>query len=106
MEVEVPEGETPLGTVLSVLQTSLVKKVEAQPQSKEYVVAPITGRVSRILVKEGQRVEKGTTIATMEAMKTLIEVKSSMNGVVKEVLVAEGEVVKQGAPIARIAPRE
>ncbi|MCC6003278.1 MAG: acetyl-CoA carboxylase biotin carboxyl carrier protein subunit [Thermofilum sp.] len=102
VEVEVPEGESPLQAVLSVLQTGVVRKVEAQPQSKDCVVAPITGKINQLLVSPGQRITRGATVAKIEAMKTLVEVKSSVEGTVGEVFVKEGDIVKQGQAIIRV----
>uniref|UniRef100_A0A7C1GMB0 Acetyl-CoA carboxylase biotin carboxyl carrier protein subunit n=1 Tax=Thermofilum adornatum TaxID=1365176 RepID=A0A7C1GMB0_9CREN len=102
VEVEVPEGEPSLQTVLSVFQTGVIKKVEAQPTAKDTIIAPITGKVNQIVVSQGQKVSKGDVIAKIEAMKTLIEVKSNLEGTVAEIYVKEGDVVKQGQPILKI----
>jgi pyruvate carboxylase subunit B len=102
VEVEVPEGEPSLQTVLSVFQTGVIKKVEAQPTAKDTIIAPITGKVNQIVVSQGQKVSKGDVIAKIEAMKTLIEVKSNLEGTVAEIYVKEGDVVKQGQPLLKI----
>jgi len=102
VEVEVEERRSPLETVLSVLQTGIVKKVESPPLGKGVVTSPITGRVSKVNVKKGDTVRSGDVLAVIEAMKTLVEVKSNTSGTVTEVYVEEGGVVKQGDPLFKI----
>lgn len=102
VEVEVEEGKSSLETVLSVLQTGVVKKVESPPLGKGIISSPITGKVAKIAVNRGDQVRQGDLLAVLEAMKTLVEVKSNSDGVVVEVYVKEGEVVKQGQPIFKV----
>lgn len=102
VEVEVEEGKSPLETVLSVMQTGVVRKVETPPLGKGVVSSPITGRVSRLTVKKGDRVEAGDVVALLEAMKTIVEVKAGNSGTVVEIYVSEGAVVKQGEPLLKI----
>jgi len=103
VEVETPEGASPLETVLSVFQTGIVKRIEPPPVGKGVVRAPITGKVSRVNVEAGDRVEKGATLVLIESMKTVVEVKSDAEGLVEEVYVKEGAVVKQGDPLVRLS---
>jgi biotin carboxyl carrier protein len=103
VEVETPEGASPLETVLSVFQSGVVKRVEPPPVGKGIVRAPITGRVSKVAVGRGDRVEKGSTLVLIESMKTVVEVKSDAEGVVEEVYVKEGATVRQGDPLIRLS---
>lgn len=103
VEVEVPESASPLEAVLSVFQTGVVKRVEPPPVGRGVVRAPITGKVSRINVRRGDRVEKGATLVLMESMKTVVEVKSDTAGIVEEVYVKEGAAVKQGDPLVKLS---
>jgi acetyl/propionyl-CoA carboxylase alpha subunit len=60
------------------------------------IVAPMPGKLVRILVHEGDEVEPGAGVAVVEAMKMQNEIKSPKKGVVQKVLVAEGAAVNAG----------
>lgn len=66
------------------------------------VKASVPGKVVKIMVKEGDEVKEGDTVAILESMKMRMEIKSEYSGKVKEVLVSEGEFVEQGQPIVVI----
>ena len=51
---------------------------------------------SDAFVKVGDRVKEGDTLAVVEAMKMLTEVKAAEAGVVEEILVADGDPVEYG----------
>lgn len=63
------------------------------------VKASVPGKVVKIMVKEGDEVKEGDTVAILESMKMRMEIKSEYSGKVKEVLVSEGEFVEQDQPI-------
>lgn len=63
------------------------------------VRASVPGKVVKILVKEGDEVKEGDTVAVIESMKMRMEIKSEYSGKVKEILVSEGEFVEQNQPI-------
>jgi biotin carboxyl carrier protein len=74
-----------------------------QPVVEEFglkVVCEIPGRIVRIVVKEGDFIDKGQTIALLESMKMVIEVKSPYRGRVKKILVKEGSFIDVGQLIA------
>jgi biotin carboxyl carrier protein len=64
------------------------------------VVAPMPGKVVRLLVREGDEVAMGAGIAVMEAMKMQNEIKSPKKGTVQKLLVAEGAAVNPGDVLA------
>lgn len=53
-------------------------------------------------VKIGDRVSKGTTVAIVEAMKVMNEVKADQAGVIAEVLIHNGQAVEFGSKLFRI----
>lgn len=57
--------------------------------------APMPGMVVRVLVEPGQRVEAGTSLIVVEAMKMENEFKADAPGTVVSVEVEEGETVNQ-----------
>ena len=77
--------------------------VEAPPGS-ELIEAPLGGSVSRVLVKPGDRVEKGAVIAIVEAMKTECEVPSPAAGVVRRGRSPASRRRRPGAPIIALEP--
>ncbi|MGB6333508.1 MAG: biotin/lipoyl-containing protein, partial [Candidatus Sulfotelmatobacter sp.] len=64
------------------------------------VVAPMPGKVVRLLVSEGDEVESGSGVAVVEAMKMQNEIKSPKRGTVRKILVSEGAAVNAGDVLA------
>ena len=74
------------------------------PDGADLVEAPLGGSVWKVLVKPGDRVEKGQVIAIIEAMKTECDVPSPEGGVVRAVYAAEGRTIASGAPMIALEP--
>ena len=55
-------------------------------------------------VKAGDRVEPGTVLCIIEAMKLMNEIEAETSGVVREVLVRNEEPVEYGQVLFRIEP--
>lgn len=74
--------------------TSKFKKRESwlKPDERR-VEAVIPGTIQRIIVKEGEKVNAGTPVLILEAMKMRNEVLSPLDGVVGKIHVSEGEMV-------------
>lgn len=68
------------------------------------IVSPITGRVTEIRVKPGDRVRSGDTVVVIESMKMMIEVKSHLEGTIEEIYVAQGRPVNKGERLVRVKP--
>ncbi len=60
------------------------------------VKASMPGFVSKVLVKVGDRVEKGAPVAIIEAMKMENEIRAESTGVVKEIRVQDRQTVNGG----------
>jgi len=60
------------------------------------IVAPMPGKVVRVLVKEHDAVEAGQGVVVVEAMKMQNELKSPKQGIVQKVVTAEGASVNAG----------
>jgi biotin carboxyl carrier protein len=67
------------------------------------VVAPMPGKVVRVLVAVGDAVRARQPIAVIEAMKMENELRAGRDGVVTELSVASGQSVDAGALVAVIA---
>ena len=57
------------------------------------LLAPVPGKLIKVIFEEGSEVKKGQTIMILESMKMEFEVKSTKDGVIEKVLVSEGTQV-------------
>jgi biotin carboxyl carrier protein len=78
------------------------KRTRAQRAEREEILAPMPGKIVRLLVEPGQAVEAGQGVVVMEAMKMQNELKTRRAGRVAAVLVRPGETVSAGAILATI----
>ena len=76
---------------------------QAEEGNPQHVGSPMPGTVSRIAVKEGQRVLKGEVLASIEAMKMESLVCAESDGVVKLVHVKHGDAVPAKALLMELA---
>lgn len=65
-------------------------------EGRRHLAAPMPGKVVRLLVAPGRRVEAGQGLIVVEAMKMQNEIRSPAAGTVEAVLVAEGQAVAAG----------
>ncbi len=66
------------------------------------VVAPMVGKVVRIVVAVGDKVEMDDPVVVIESMKMENQVVAPVSGVIKEIKVTPGNVVKSGTVMAVI----
>lgn len=69
-------------------------------EGEQRVLAPMPGKVVRVLVKAGDEVKARQGLVVVEAMKMESEIKSPKAGRVKEVPVSEGQSVEAGRVLA------
>jgi len=74
----------------------------AHDDGAAHIVAPMPGKVVRVLVEAGQHVEAGAGIAVVEAMKMQNEMKSPKSGTVATINVEVGATVNGGDLLAVI----
>jgi biotin carboxyl carrier protein len=70
---------------------------EAGPRK---LLAPMPGKVVRVLAHAGQRVEAGESILVVEAMKMQNAIKSPKKGLLQKIVAAEGANVNAGDVLA------
>ncbi len=70
-------------------------KTDAKHQRCVEVRAPMPGLLSKILVKEGDKVTKGAPLLIIEAMKMENEIRATVDGVVSKLKAVEGESVEK-----------
>jgi biotin carboxyl carrier protein len=73
-----------------------------EAEGRQQIVAPMPGKVVRLLVKAGDHVEAGQGLLVVEAMKMQNEIRSPKSGVVERVLAREGQPVNAGEILAWI----
>jgi biotin carboxyl carrier protein len=78
------------------------KRTGTHGPEREEIVAPMPGKIVRLLVEPGQAVEAGQGVVVMEAMKMQNELKTRRAGRVAAIPVRPGETVSAGAILATI----
>ncbi len=63
-------------------------------EAENQISSPMPGKVVKIPVKTGEKVEAGQTLIIISAMKMESEYKAGKAGTVKEILVAEGDTIE------------
>lgn len=79
-----------------------VKKKRGAVDLNPSLEAPMPGKVARVLVAVGDRVTKGQTLVTVEAMKMEHALKSPRDGIVEALAAVEGALVNPGTPLVRV----
>jgi biotin carboxyl carrier protein len=74
-----------------------------EAQGRQQIVAPMPGKIVRLLVKAGDHVEAGQGLLVVEAMKMQNEIRSPKNGTVERVLAKEGQPVNAGDVLCVVA---
>jgi biotin carboxyl carrier protein len=70
--------------------------------ARAQVIAPMPGKVVRVLVEAGQTIEAGAGVVVVEAMKMQNELKSPKSGTVTELRAQPGATVNAGDVLAVI----
>jgi len=71
-------------------------------EGRQQVVAPMPGKIIRVLAAAGQKVEAGQGLLVIEAMKMQNEIRSPKSGTVDR-LAQEGQTVNAGEILAVVA---
>ncbi|MCB9738638.1 MAG: biotin/lipoyl-binding protein [Deltaproteobacteria bacterium] len=87
---------------VALRERSLLPEPGAAAPPAGAVVAPSSAVVVRVHVAEGDRVKRGDTLVTVEAMKMLTPLVAGADGVVAAVLVSAGESVVAGATLVEV----
>ncbi len=72
-------------------------------EGRQLVTAPMPGKVVRLLVSPGDRVEAGQGVLVVEAMKMQNEIRSPKRGSVERLMVAEGQAINAGEVLVVIS---
>lgn len=71
-----------------------------EAEGRQQIVAPMPGKVIRLLVNVGDEVEVGQGLVVVEAMKMQNEIRSPKKGKVERLLTKEGQNVNAGDVLA------
>ncbi len=72
------------------------------PDGPHEIVAPMPGRIVKLLIAEGKKVEAGDGLLVIEAMKMQNELRAPRAGCIERIYVREGDGVESGAKLARL----
>jgi biotin carboxyl carrier protein len=76
------------------------KRMGSTGEGPQRLIAPMPGKVMRILAREGDEISAGQGILVVEAMKMQNEIRSSKAGILKKLLAREGLNVNAGEVLA------
>jgi biotin carboxyl carrier protein len=71
-----------------------------EAEGRQQIIAPMSGKVIRLLVSAGERVEAGQGLVVVEAMKMQNEIRSPKGGRVERLVAKEGQNVNAGEVLA------
>jgi biotin carboxyl carrier protein len=72
------------------------KQGALEAEGRQQIIAPMPGKVIRLLVKVGEEVEAGQGLVVVEAMKMQNEIRSPKKGRVERLQAKEGQPVNAG----------
>ena len=75
----------------------------AEAEGPQQVLAPMPGKIIRVLVNAGDAVEAGQGLLIVEAMKMQNEIRSPKSGKVERLLAGEGQTVNAGEVLVIVA---
>ncbi|OCL97161.1 biotin/lipoyl-containing protein [Arcobacter porcinus] len=107
--VSVFEGDVQNIQVAAPVQNiAPVEQVAQQTQAQttysgNEVKAPVNGNVWKLLVKEGDKVEKDQQLIILEAMKMEIDVVATVSGTVTKILTDVNKSVEEGQTLILIS---
>jgi biotin carboxyl carrier protein len=106
-----PDGQLKLQTGLQEFAAEVIdprawsgrRHGAVEAEGRQQIVAPMPGKVVRVLVKVGDQVEASQGLLVVEAMKMQNEIRSPKSGTVERVLVQEGQAVNAGEVLCIVA---
>lgn len=84
------------------ISSEKVFKQMADPSNEKEIGASIPGTVLKVLIKEGEKLEKNKPLMVIEAMKMETNVVSNVDGVVDKIYVKENQIVESGELIIKL----
>ena len=94
-------GRSHLVQVLDPRRRRRANALDAREGPQE-ILAPMPGKVVKVLVAEGQEVSSGDGLLVIEAMKMQNEIRALRSGRVEKLHVNEGTAVEMGVKLLRL----
>ena len=69
---------------------------KAEKGNRTHLGAPMPGLIAQIDATMGEKITKGQSLLTIEAMKMQTNIRSELDGVIKEILLVPGEQIDTG----------
>lgn len=70
-----------------------VGRTKAESGNNKHVAAPLPGMIATLAVKEGQSVQKGSPLVSIEAMKMETMITANEDGIIKKIHISSGNQV-------------
>jgi biotin carboxyl carrier protein len=74
-----------------------------EAEGRQQVLAPMPGKVVRVLVKTGDAIQAGQGLLVVEAMKMQNEIRAPKSGTIDRLAVVEGQTVNAGEVVAIVS---
>src|SRR5205814_617085 len=81
----------------------LPRRAHAASAGATAITAPLSGTITSVRVAEGDAVDVGQLLMTLEAMKMEHRITASEAGTVRSVAVQERDVVREGDVLAEVS---
>ena len=78
------------------------KEIKNKELSGKAIKAQVPGKITQILVKEGQSIKNGDTIVMLEAMKMETNILAKTAGEIEKIFIKNGDQVGAGQLIATL----
>ncbi len=75
----------------------------AEAEGRQHVLAPMPGKVVRVLVAAGDEVQAGQGLMVVEAMKMQNEIRAPKSGKIERLAVIAGQTVNAGEVVAVVS---
>jgi biotin carboxyl carrier protein len=75
----------------------------AEAEGRQQVLAPMPGKIVRVLVRAGDTVRAGQGLLVVEAMKMQNEIRAPKSGTIDRVRVIEGQTVNAGEVVVVVS---
>lgn len=91
-----------LESLFSYVRLGMINS-DANKLNENNIIAPIPGKITDIFLAEGDLVNKGESILSLEAMKMQNEIAATCNGVIRKIRVQAGQSVMKDELLVEIS---
>lgn len=86
----------------SIVEEKTVEPSEPVESGTDFIVAPLPGKILKVLVQTGQNIKRGSLLLTIEAMKMENEIFAPFDGKVLAVYVKPGDKVETNKKLLKL----